>query len=87
MALSSVLSWRGTSLSHAFSGGNYGTPSEMRDHAGNIVAHTRTGVGQGDLWGGLFFEHGYQAALLDLSNHVTSVAAAHNRENPSDPML
>ena len=26
----------------------YGTSSEMRDYSGNIVAHTRTGVGQGD---------------------------------------
>ena len=33
----------------------YGTPSEMRDHSGNIVAHTRTGVGQGDPCGGTFF--------------------------------
>jgi Reverse transcriptase (RNA-dependent DNA polymerase) len=62
----------------------YGTPSEMRDHSGNIVAHTCTGVGQGDPWGGLFFELGYQAALLELSTHVSAVAAAHNRENPSD---
>ena len=62
----------------------YGTPSEMRDHSGNIVAHTRTGVGQGDPWGGLFFELGYQAALLQLSNHVTAAAAAYNRENPSE---
>ena len=64
----------------------YGTSSEMRDHSGNIVAHTRTGVGQGDPWGGLFFELGYQAALLHLSRHVTEAAAAYNRSNPSQPL-
>ena len=65
----------------------YGTPSEMRDHSGSIVAHTRTGVGQGDPWGGLFFELGYQAALLHLSQHVTNAAAAYNRSHPSQPLL
>ena len=64
----------------------YGTPSEMRDHRGQIVAHTRTGVGQGDPWGGLFFELGYQAALLHLSAHVQAETRAYNQENPSSPL-
>ena len=64
----------------------YGTPSEMRDHSGRVVAHTRTGVGQGDPWGGLLFELGYQAALLHLSQHVQDEATAYNRENPSSPL-
>jgi hypothetical protein len=33
----------------------YGTPSEMRDHSGIIVAHTRTGVGQGDRSRGMYY--------------------------------
>ena len=65
----------------------YGSPSEMRDYSGTVVAHTRTGVGQGDPWGGLFFELGYQAALLHLSRHVNHEAAAYNRDNPSQPLL
>ena len=59
----------------------------MRDHSGSIVAHTRTGVCQGDPWGGLFFELGYQTALLHLSQHVTNAAAAYNRSHPSQPLL
>jgi hypothetical protein len=55
----------------AFSAGNTALP-----HSGTIVAHTRTGVGQGDPWGGLFFELGYQTALLQLSQHVRNEAAA-----------
>ena len=58
----------------------------MRDHSSNIVAHTRTGVGQGDPWGGLFFELGYQATLLHLSSYVIDAAAAYNRSNPSQPL-
>ena len=65
----------------------YGTPSEMRDHSGQIVAYTRTGVGQGDPWGGLFFELGYQAALLRLSQHVAVEAVAYNLSNPDSPLL
>lgn len=42
----------------------YGSSSEMRDHSGNIVAYTRTGVGQVNPWGGLFFELVYQNGYL-----------------------
>ena len=42
----------------------YGTSSSMRNNAGVIVAHTRTGVGQGDPWGSLFFELAIHASLL-----------------------
>lgn len=59
----------------------------MRDHSGKIVPHTRTGVGQGDPWGGLLFELGYQAALLHLSQHVQDQATAYNQENPHSPLL
>lgn len=59
----------------------------MRDHLGRVVAHTRIGVGQGDPWGGLLFELGYQAALLHLSQHVQDEATAYNRENPNSPLL
>ena len=65
----------------------YGTSSEMRDHSGKIVANTRTGVGQGDPWGGLLIELGYQAALLHLSQHVQDESAAYNRANPYSPLL
>ena len=34
----------------------YEQSSPMRNNAGDIVAYTRTGVGQGDPWGSLFFE-------------------------------
>jgi hypothetical protein len=60
----------------------YGTPSEMRNHSGNIVAHTRTG----DPFGGTFFELGYQVALLHLSEHLQNEFAAYNRETPHHPL-
>ena len=65
----------------------YGTSSEMRDHSGRVVAHTRTGVGQGDPWGGLFFELGYQHTLLQLSELVKNEALAYNTENPSASIM
>lgn len=49
----------------------YGSPSEMRDYSGTIVAHTRTGVGQGDPWGGLFFELGDQRTCRRRRQHTT----------------
>ena len=39
----------------------YGGASVIRNNFGKIVAHTRTGVGQGDPWGSLFFEIGFTA--------------------------
>lgn len=59
----------------------------MRDHRGKVVAHTRTGVDQGDPWGGLFFELGYQAALLHLAAHVEATTTTDNQANPSLPPL
>ena len=41
----------------------YEQPSLMRNNAGDIVAYTRTGVGQGDPWGSLFFELAIQPSL------------------------
>ena len=57
----------------------YGTSSEMRDYSGNIVAHIRTGVGQGD-------PRGFQTALLHLSRYVTEEASAYNRSHRSQPL-
>ena len=65
----------------------YGSSSEMRDHSGRIVAHTRTGVGQGDPWGGLFFELGYQHTLIQLSELVKTAALNYNIDNPSAPIM
>jgi hypothetical protein len=56
----------------------YGTPSEMRDHSGNIVAHTRTGVGQGDPFGG-------NSATKLPSSTSPNIFAAYNRESPHLP--
>ena len=42
----------------------HGSPSPMRNNAGDIVAYTRTGVDQGDPWGSLFFELAIQPSLL-----------------------
>ena len=41
----------------------YEHPSSMCNNAGITVASTRTGVGQGDLWGSLFFELAIQPSL------------------------
>ena len=49
---------RHSSVAHYFRW-KYGSPSEMRDYSGTVVAHTRTGVGQGHPWGGLLFQLGY----------------------------
>ena len=48
-------------------------PTKMVDNQGNVVAWTRTGVGQGDPWGGLFFEIAMQPALIDLLVEVKKV--------------
>lgn len=42
----------------------YGSFSNMRNNQGVLVARTRTGVGQGDPWGSLFFEVAIQGSLL-----------------------
>jgi hypothetical protein len=64
----------------------YGAPSIMRDNHGAIVAHTRTGVGQGDPWGSLFFEIGLQPVLLRLQVKMREIEATYNLENPHNPI-
>ena len=62
----------------------HGTPSRMIGNDGKVVAWTGTGVGQGDPWGGLFFEVGVHPALLELAEKVKKVEAyLHcSRSNP-----
>jgi hypothetical protein len=62
----------------------HGTPSRMIGNDGKVVAWTRTGVGQGDPWGGLFFEVGVHPALLELAEKVKKVETYlnHTRSNP-----
>lgn len=64
----------------------HGTPSRMIGNDGKVVAWTRTGVGQGDPWGGLFFEVGVHPALLELAEKVKKVEANLNRSR-SIPIL
>ena len=64
----------------------HGTPSRMMGNDGKVVAWTRTGVGQGDPWGGLFFEVGVDLALLELAEKVKKVEANLNRSR-SNPIL
>ena len=53
----------------------YGTYSTMRNNEGEINAYTRTGVGQGDPCGPLYFEIGLHPALLRLSQLIQEVEA------------
>jgi hypothetical protein len=58
----------------------YETPARMVNNEGKVIGMTSTGVGQGDPWGGLFFEVGVHPALLDLSAAVIRTEAQYNRE-------
>ena len=51
----------------------YEQPSPMRNNAGDIVAYTRTGVGQGDPWGSLFFELAIQPSLLRTQEALKAI--------------
>ena len=51
----------------------YGTPSDIRDSKGRIVASTSTGVGQGDPWGSLFFEVAVNASLVRVHNKLVEL--------------
>ena len=62
-------------------------PAKMIGNDGKTVAWTRTGVGQGDPWGGLFFEVGMHPALLQLAQEVRNVEASLNRQRPHNPVL
>ena len=45
----------------------------MRNNAGDIVAYIRTGVGQGDPWGTLFFELAIQPSLLRTQEALKAI--------------
>lgn len=60
----------------------YEKPARMVNNEGNVVGMTSTGVGQGDPWGGTFFEVGVHPALLELSAAVKHVEAQIDREDP-----
>ena len=62
-------------------------PAKMIGNDGAVVAWTRTGVGQGDPWAGLFFEVVVHPALLELTRAVKTVEAQLNREKPTEPVL
>lgn len=64
----------------------YGGSSVMRDNYGKIVAYTRTGVGQGDPWGSLFFEIGLQPVLLSLQVKMRQIEATYNLDNRHSPI-
>ena len=51
----------------------YGQPSPMHNNAGDIVAYTRTEVGQGDPWGSLFFELAIQPSLLRTQEALKAI--------------
>ena len=51
----------------------YEHPSSMRNNAGITVASTRTGVGQGDPWGSLFFELAFQPSLLHTQEALKTI--------------
>ena len=51
----------------------YEHPSSMHNNAGITVASTRTGVGQGDPWGSLFFEHAIQPSLLRTQEALKTI--------------
>ena len=63
------------------------TAAKMIGNDGKVIGWTRTGVGQGDPWAGLFFEVGLHPALLQLSQAVKTVEAQINRERPQEPVL
>lgn len=62
-------------------------PAKMIGNDGAVIAWTRTGVGQGDPWAGLFFEVAVHPALLELAQAVKTVEARLNREKPEEPVV
>ena len=62
-------------------------PAKMIGNDGSVVGLTRTGVGQGDPWAGLFFEVAVHPALLELTRVVKTVETQLNRERPGAPVL
>lgn len=62
----------------------YGSPSELRNNAGSVVALTRTGVRQGCPWGTFLFEAALQPTLRRLLHHLIDLECTHNLQNPTD---
>jgi Reverse transcriptase (RNA-dependent DNA polymerase) len=56
------------------------TASRMIGNDGALIGTTRTGVGQGDPWGSLFFEIGVHPALLQLAEAVKTAEVQVVRE-------
>jgi Reverse transcriptase (RNA-dependent DNA polymerase) len=64
------------------------TASRMIGNDGALIGTTRTGVGQGDPWGSLFFEIGVHPALLQLAEALKKVEGQVNRDKRyPDPMV
>jgi len=59
----------------------YGDTCNRRNNAGDLVARTETGVGQGDPWGSLFFELGFHRALEHLSQTLEDIETTYNTEH------
>ena len=64
-----------------------GDPCPIRNNEGRVVAHTRTGVGQGDPWGSMLFEIAIQPTLLKAQQELVLVEAQHNRDYPQDKVV
>lgn len=64
----------------------YGSPSVMRNNEGEIVARTRTGVGQGDPCAPCYFELGIHPALLLLQEVIKEVEAEYHHRFPDRPV-
>jgi hypothetical protein len=59
----------------------------MHDNDGSIVAHTCTGVGQGDPFSSVFFELALQPILLRLSEKVRTFERAYDVLHPESPIV
>ena len=65
----------------------YETPSKMIGNDGKIIAWSRTGVGQGDPWAGLFFEVAVHSALHELQQKVEQAERSYNFRHPREPVV
>ena len=60
----------------------YGSHSIMRNNEGEIIARTRTGVGQGDPCAPCYFELGIHPALLHLQEVIQDIEAEYSLRFP-----
>jgi Reverse transcriptase (RNA-dependent DNA polymerase) len=63
----------------------YGTASVMRDNLGAVIAHSRTGVGQGDPLSSICFALAFQPVLHCIADTVRALETAHNLAHPNAP--